>query len=301
MTNSRKILGVIIARPHFLLIPYSTYYFKSAEPNNQRNSSHDRKYCFFHLDSRMDSTQLPEAIAFAVRTGKVAQLGKVFTPSEVSVQDIAIEAANHDQPAILEWCYAQGWKPSLDTEFDPFYSAAMFSASPKIFQVMLDHGWDINHFQSMNCGDTLGWTIAGGQYDFAKWLLEHGHNPTPSDPLHGPSSIAVTIRGDSASTSMLRALIDHGYNLQESGAAIAAAEDGNIEALKIVLDAGVDLEDRNMLGWYRFDDDEDEPYDSEGTAKYVFPFHSTSAANQIIRCQARRLFLSLPSCLWNYS
>ena len=62
-------------------------------------------------------------------------------------------------------------------------------------------------------------------------------------------------------------LLEHGIDVDGSGVGIAAAEEGNVEALRLLLDYGVHLEDRNMA-WHSFDEDQDEPDESQGTALY---------------------------------
>jgi hypothetical protein len=46
-----------------------------------------------------------------------------------------------------------------------------------------------------------------------------------------------------------------------------AGNEGNAEALKLLLDYGVDTEDRTVQ-WHPFDGDEEDPYASEGTGLY---------------------------------
>jgi ankyrin repeat protein len=107
----------------------------------------------------------------------------------------------------------------------------------------------------------------GGRYEFAKWLLEHGHRSTPDDPMHGPRAISWTIFEDTGNQEMLKLLLDYGHDLENSGAGVAAADEGNVEALRLLLDRGLNIEDRDM-SWYPFDEDRDEPYESQGTALY---------------------------------
>lgn len=64
---------------------------------------------------------------------------------------------------------------------------------------------------------------------------------------------------------MLKLLLDHGHDLENSGAGVAAADEGSVEALRLLLDRGLNIEGRDM-SWYPFN--EDEPYESQGTALY---------------------------------
>jgi ankyrin repeat protein len=212
----------------------------------------------------MSGPDLPEAVLSAINSGDLTQL-KVLYQASMSLDKIAQEAARKKQPQILEWCYDQGWAPPRESFNDPFFFAAITGESIAIFQVLLDHGWDLNAHESEACGDLLASAVIWGSYDFAKWLLEHGHRVDPHDPVHGPSSLSATVRGETASIEMLKLLLDHGCDLKESGAGVAAADEGNLEALRLLLDRGVDIEDREM-SWYPFNDDE--PYESTGTALY---------------------------------
>jgi ankyrin repeat protein len=124
---------------------------------------------------------------------------------------------------------------------------------------------DLNAHKNEFHGDALACAVMNNSYNFAKWLLEHGHRSTPNDPYHGPSAISWTICGDRANQEMLKLLLDHGHDLENSGAGVAAADEGNVEALRLLLDRGLNIEDRDM-SWYPFD--EDEPYESQGTALY---------------------------------
>jgi len=56
-------------------------------------------------------------------------------------------------------------------------------------------------------------------------------------------------------------LLDHGLNVQGTGAAIAAAEKDNLEALQMLLDAGAGMEE--VCNWRSFEKDRD-----EGTALF---------------------------------
>ena len=214
----------------------------------------------------MTYSNLPEAVLSAIRSGDLTQLQELHR-SDMSLDQIAQQAARDKQPQILEWCYAQGWAPPPESLNNRFFLAALTGASPAIFQVLVDHGWDLNAHESEACGDALASAVMDGYYDFAKWLLEHGHRATPHDPVHGPSAISTTVRGEMASIEMLKLLLDYGFELKESGAGVAAADEGNLEALRLLLDHGVDTEDREMW-WYPFDDDNDEPSESQGTALY---------------------------------
>jgi hypothetical protein len=185
----------------------------------------------------------------------------------MELEEIAKQAARQGQAQILEWCFAYGWYYPAESFSGKFLLAAMDGASPAVFQVLIDHGWNINGHYSENCGDILTSAICGGEHDFAKWLLEHGHDPTPKEGIHEPYAIVETVHGDMASIDVLKLLLEYGINVERTGVGVAAADEGNVEGLGLLLDHGVLLEDRDMC-WYPFDDDRDEPYESQGTALY---------------------------------
>lgn len=212
------------------------------------------------------SPQLPEASVAAINTGNLAQLQNIYEPS-MSRDEISKQAARKGQPKILEWCYTQGWRPSSPSFNDKFFSAVCSGASTDIFQVLLDHGWDLNAHQSEAGGDALASAIMGEDYELAKWLLEHGHRQTPVDGIHGDGAVFTAIKDDPTSLRILRLLLQHGIDLKGTGAVMLAGNEGNVEALKLLLDYGVDTEDRTVQ-WYPFDSDEEDPYASEGTGLY---------------------------------
>jgi ankyrin repeat protein len=214
----------------------------------------------------MTSSELPEAVVMAVKIGDLAQL-QHHCESGTSLEEIAKQAARTGQPQVLEWCYAQGWAAKSPSFNDDFFLSAISGRSPAVFQILLNHGWDINAHETEACGDALASAIMDEDYDFTKWLLEHGHRATPKQGNYGDSALSTIVRVDGGSVKMLKLLLDHGINLQEEGLGMYAANDGNLEALKMLLDYGLDTEDRTVQ-FYPFDGDEEDPYASEGTALY---------------------------------
>jgi ankyrin repeat protein len=85
--------------------------------------------------------------------------------------------------------------------------------------------------------------------------------------LHRPCAIVETVHGDMASIDMLKLLLEYGINMKNTGVGVAAADEGNVEGSRLLLDYGANLDDRDM-SWYPFDEDRDEPHESQGTALY---------------------------------
>lgn len=214
----------------------------------------------------MTSSTLGEALLIAIETGDLARLQNLYEPT-MSLEQIAKQAARKGQPQILEWCYSQGWNPKSPSFNDEFFMEVCSGASTAIFQVLLDHAWDLNAHETEASGDALASAIMNDNYELAKWLLQHGHRANPKDGIYGDSAVFTAIKEDPTSLKMLRLLLQHGVDLKGLGTVMLAGNEGNLVALELLLDYGVDTEDRTVQ-WYPFDGDEENPYDSEGTALY---------------------------------
>jgi hypothetical protein len=237
---------------------------------NQAATPHSDLLTYRHDPTTYTYAMIPsavlEAVLSAAESGDLTQLQNLYRPG-MSLEEVAKQAAQHKQPHILEWCYAHSWTHAAESFNSNFFIHAASGASSAIFQVLVDHGWDLNAHYTEYCGDALAMAIMGGEYDFAKWLLEHRHDSTPRGGIHGPEPITETVCRETGSIEMLKLLLAHGISLEETGVGIVAADEGNLEALRLLLDHGLDLEDRSMIG-YPFDDDRDEPEESCGTALY---------------------------------
>jgi ankyrin repeat protein len=217
----------------------------------------------------MGPLNLPEAIASAIAAGDVIRFEDVHQPN-MTLEKIAKHAARHGRPQLLQWCCDQGFRPPRTSFNSSFFEAAVSGASPAIFQILIDNGVDINAHESEFFGDALYEAVFRGHYDFAKWLLEHGHRPTPDEPYHGGSSaIYEAVCGDAADERIFRLLLDYGHDLEKSGAGVEAADEGDVDALRLFLDHGINTEDRDM-SWCGFtcDEDGDNPDEASGTALY---------------------------------
>jgi hypothetical protein len=115
----------------------------------------------------MASSDVPEAVLAAVEAGELTQLQHLYQTG-MSVEEIAKHAARHKQPQILIWCYERGWAPPRTSYNNEFFLAAVTGASPTIFQILVDRGWDLNGHETESCGDALACAISSGEYDFAK-------------------------------------------------------------------------------------------------------------------------------------
>jgi ankyrin repeat protein len=214
----------------------------------------------------MNLPNLPKAVASAIVSGDVTGLENLYQPNNMTLEDIATHAAYYGQPLIMQWCCDQSWRPPQESFNSNFVSYAVHGASPSIFQILIDNGLDLNAHENEFHGYPLASAVVSGNYNFAKWLLEHGHRSTPYDSIFGDdAAILSTVCADRADQMMLKLLLDHGHDLKNTGAGVVAAEEGNVEALRLLLDRGLNIEERRRVTHYGT---KEEPYDTEGTALY---------------------------------
>lgn len=107
-----------------------------------------------------------------------------------------------------------------------------------IFECMLQHGWDVN-FSLDHQGDALICSLLfAATPDLPRWLLEHGADPNAnprSDPVCSTALEAACSR-PSIPADIVRLLLKHGA--MGSLALLVAAWNGNVEALRVLLDEG---------------------------------------------------------------
>lgn len=187
-----------------------------------------------------------------------------------SLNEIAQQAARHAQPSVLEWCFQQSFTFPADSLNDSFYHGAISGRSPAIFQVLLNHGFDLSAHWSEYLGDALVVACVDGDVPLARFLLKNGQNPNSGHCYGDFEGLIWAIISDKSNQStkmeFVRLMLDHGTELKETGAAIAAAEMGNMEMLEMLLErGGSGLLEETAIWWGITDQ---ESIDSEGTALY---------------------------------
>ncbi|PMD18278.1 hypothetical protein NA56DRAFT_249287 [Hyaloscypha hepaticicola] len=168
-------------------------------------------------------------------------------PSTPLLHAIALQAIKFSHPAILTWCFTQGLRLPDSSINNDLYLAACTSQSIPIFQVLVDHGFDLNAHTSevIGCGTALVAAAFRGNLEFAAWLLEHGQ-----DPNGGFSCEAVVFAAspdnENGSLAMVQLLLKHGLRLHGTGAAIGAAEKNDVDMLKLCLENGSGMEESEI-------------------------------------------------------
>lgn len=181
---------------------------------------------------------LAEAITSAARENKVEDLQSLLEKWESADREplqSALKAAlkrGHVGPANLlldHGCYCS----FLETQ-----AALEGGHKIEIFECMLQHGWDVN-FSLDHRGDALICSLLfAATPDLPRWLLEHGADPNAnprSDPVCSTALEAACSR-PSIPADMVSLLLKHGAmgNL----AMLVAAWNGNVAALRVLLDQG---------------------------------------------------------------
>ncbi|TGJ81240.1 hypothetical protein E0Z10_g7527 [Xylaria hypoxylon] len=157
---------------------------------------------------------------------------------------IAECAARNAKTEILDWCFRSGLGVSRSLLNNELYDQACFSLSPAVFAVLLAHGLDLNEYHSEYVGDALSLAAYHGNVELARFLLEKGADPNQTWGYQEHEAGVWATIGPNPSPEILRLMLQHGWTQKESTAHIAAAELGNLEVLKLLIEAnhGADLE-----------------------------------------------------------
>ncbi|EON63779.1 hypothetical protein W97_03007 [Coniosporium apollinis CBS 100218] len=216
---------------------------------------------------------LTDKLSTAVKAGDLYLINSLYTQlasPRSSLDEIAQQAAQHAQPLILEWCFHQGLTLPTDSMNNPFYHAAISSRCPLIFSVLLHHGFDLNAHWSEYLGDALVVACMHGDTPFLRFLLDKGQDPNLGRGCGEYEALTWAIVGDELDQAtrmeVVGLMLEHGARLEGTGAAIAAAETGNLQVLEMLLErGGPELLEEKAIWWGV---NGRESIDSEGTPLY---------------------------------
>ena len=214
-------------------------------------------------------SELPTALKTACTSGDLPLTTSLYNTLESSTKpaaltQMAVLAAKANQPKILSYCFSEGLVLKSDTvDTRKVVGEACSSGSVAVFEVLLENGLNINESLETE-GDPLTWACYTGNTELASFLLRRGADPN-TDHIVG-DSIALTwaVIGDKGSPELVKELLDYGAKVKETGALIAAAEYGNLAAVKMFINnKDVDLEEVEF-----YDDYDSRKLDDMGTALY---------------------------------
>ena len=180
---------------------------------------------------------------------------------------MALLSAKSAHPFILSFCFSESLKPNSELVNDPLIYAACDAGSIAIFHVLLDNGMEADHYLELS-GSPFVAACRAGNLDLAKFLLDQGADPNNGYANGDYESLVWAILGSNSSPDLVGLLLARGTVVMGSGALIAAAEHGNLGAVKLLLEHGertrdLDLEEVEEYGSY-----DERKFDDQGTALY---------------------------------
>lgn len=157
--------------------------------------------------------------------------------------DIAEHAASKAQVDILDWVFSQGFQVPTNSLNNEFYHQACFAHSLTVWKTLVKNGFDLNGHHSEFIGDALGLEAYCGNIEIIRFLLENGQDSNDAWGCYDTEPGVSALIGENPSLEILRLMLQHGWRQEESATHIAAAELGNMEALRLLVENGADLEE----------------------------------------------------------
>lgn len=221
-------------------------------------------------------SELPTSLKTACTTGNLLQTQSLYhdliaTNTSIKKESIlaqmAILSAKFAHPSLLSFCFSEGLELKSKLVNNPLVYAACDSGSIAIFRVLLDNGMEANYYLELN-GSPFVAACQAGNLGLARFLLDHGADPNIGYSSGEYEPLVWAILGSNSSQDLVSLLLARGTFVKESGALIAAAEHGNLGAVKLLLEHGersgdLDLEEAGEYGSY-----DERKLDDQGTALY---------------------------------
>lgn len=191
-----------------------------------------------------DIPQLPAPLDTACITGDLATAKLLY--HELIASDPAakiptlirmgIISAIKAHTSILTFCFSQGLTIDLNHCNNPLIYACYASDSIDIYKIFLANGMPINHTLELNT--PLVCACDHGEVELVRFLLDEGYDP--NNPYCGwyYTPLVWAIVGRHPSLEIVELLLERGIEVKETGALIAAIDEGNIAAVDILLRHG---------------------------------------------------------------
>ncbi|KAI3319598.1 ankyrin repeat-containing protein [Xylariaceae sp. AK1471] len=196
----------------------------------------------------MSSSTIPN-LDQVVKSGDLEEVKNLYTATDSKLKptlltSIAERAARNAQTEILEWCFQSGLEVPRNALNNELYDQACISRSAAVFGVLLAHGLDLNSNHSEFVGDALSFAAYHGDVKLVRLLLEKGADSDQAWGYQEHEAGVWAVVGPNKSEEILRLMLQHGWTQKNSTAHIAAADHGNLEILKLLVEAdnGADLE-----------------------------------------------------------
>ncbi|KAF6229667.1 hypothetical protein HO173_011313 [Letharia columbiana] len=171
-----------------------------------------------------------------------------------TLSHMAALAARNAHPSILSFCFSEGLTLNPELVNDPLIYATCDSGSVAVFRVLVDHGMDVDRYLELG-GSPLVSACQAGNVELARFLLDRGADPNNGYALGDYEALVRAIVGSNASLDLVELLLARGTVVKGTGALIAAAEHGNLGAVRLLLKHGkrtgdLDLEETEEYGAY---------------------------------------------------
>ena len=188
-------------------------------------------------------SELPAALKAACISGNLSEATLLYNdfvhkhPSAIAstLSQMAIISAKNSHPSILTFCFSEGLTMNSDLVNAPLVYAACDANSIAIFGVLLEHGMDVNQYLEMG-GSPLVSACHAGNVELANFLLNHGADPNNGYVLGHYEALVWAIVGPRTSPELVKSLLARGTMVKGTGSLIAAAEHGNLEALRLLVE-----------------------------------------------------------------
>lgn len=180
---------------------------------------------------------------------------------------MATIAAKNRHPSILSFCFSEGLKLDPENVNDPIISAACSSGSIETVRVLLDNGMNVKKYLELDRSPLI-MACGAGNVTLARYLLDEGADPNIGYPSGDCEALIWAIVGSNATLEILELLLMRGTFIEGTGALIAAAEEGNIGAVRLLLEHGEktgDLSLEEIEEWGCYDH---RKLDDQGPALY---------------------------------
>ncbi|KAL9029297.1 MAG: hypothetical protein Q9196_002454 [Gyalolechia fulgens] len=219
--------------------------------------------------------ELPPNLVEAIKAGDLALTQSLYDDFVAAnpesgtniIYRMGILAGRHAHPDILSYCFSRGLILRPSNVNDPLVYAVIDGASIPTLEVLIQEGkWDVKQYLELG-GDALTSTVYSGNVGIAEYLLQRGADPNSDYPFGDYSAVVLAILDQGRTgEEMLKLLLDHGASVKGTGGLIAAAEVGNVKAVKMLLESRreeLDLEEVEEYGGY-----DERKLNDMGTALY---------------------------------
>lgn len=148
-------------------------------------------------------------------------------------------ATRRDHPSIVQYCLASGGRIS-----DDLLELIVVNRPIKTYETILTaKAIDVNYYIPW-FGDMLTCVATEDDIEFTKLCLSHGADPNRN--LFEEYKTALAAVAETASVEVAALLLDHGANLKNSGAIVAAAAAGKTDMVQFLLTRGANVDETGI-------------------------------------------------------